>query len=894
MNKKSEETPKYNLSTWMTDLGHTLDDLKLHQLTLPSTHNAGMDKKGTDGIEEGWIACQNDTFSFQLAQGVRVFDLRFVAEVISTSTTFFFQHGGRKSKRTLENLLGDFARFIKDNYESKKNEILILNFSELTNFQEGETNDYTYFLSRLMSVFSGVAGNPKILPRQASYLTLGEIRTQYPGCNIILASGKLGSHPQIWDNIPHYWVRKDLPTVHELDIHIDKNTIEHYKTKLWSLQAVRYEILYGPMNISKYLNYKFQPNSKALINSNIINVDFFETSSIVNNCISANLYKSERLSEKVPPSKPGFQSAYWHGGWKTYFIDFDESTDNFGVERYFYTLNDGEEIEHDNQYTQRQRLELKFAEEAEYELKLYAVDMAGNRSEPMVEILKSFDQPTGPGKPTSPTIKTVERYGKYECGVLFEPSHYDVDHHVIEVYEENAIVDGNPVGTPVLSTTSSRWAVGTLFDNLPNYDAYQIVVYAVNSFDLRSDYSIKRLTPYTPTVIPPTAPSDLKVSYDPINQQLKVTFTNSEAYMGIATHTLIVKTDSEQTYEPFYSDNTVQIDRSLDYTLTLYATDHDGNISPEIILEDTTKENGRCPPEAINGQTVLREELNSGSTTWKGDINIVQYKIHLYDTKDVDGGDGGIDGTITGQPLREVFCSGSELTYTFDNLVSLKEYHVFVWGINVYGTRGERAYNSNYTFMHGDPAWDQEYPTQPSNLLACYNYAYEKIHVYWNASSDNVGIDHYVITINEIPLKITTPAIAGAFQFEYRVLRDLEYRVVAYAVDVNGNRSRSAWFNGDTSNNDDNGTPSTPTYGPIIPNADGTVTVTWHNLHGAALLVVAIREDGEPITQLIRARGTHVAVDVPNLEPGQRYIIEIWGENNFGEHGEHVLKGYTP
>ena len=884
MKKSSNRTPKYNLSTWMTDLGRDLDGLKLHQLTLPSTHNAGMDKKGIDGVEEGWIACQNDTFSFQLAQGVRVFDLRFVAEVISTLTTFYFHHNGRKSKRTLESLLGDFTRFIKDNYESKKNEILILNFHELTSFQEGETNDYTYFLSRLKSVFSGVAGNPKILPRQAGNLTLGEIRTQYPGYNIILASNKLGSDPLVWDDIPHDWIGQDYPSEQEIDIFIDKNTIESYKQKLRSLQVVRYEFLYGAIHMGDYINEKFKPNSKALINSNIINVDFFESSSIVPYCISANQFKADRLNDKVPPSQPTLHDTFWHGSWKTYFVEFNESTDNFGVDHYLYTLNGGEENKFNNQYTHRQRLELKLAPDAEYELKLYAVDMAGNRSEPMVKTLKAFDQPTGPGKPTSPTIEFTERTDKYTCGVLFQPSHYNVDHHVIEVYAENAIVDGNPVGKPVLSTTNSRWASGTLFDNLPNYDAYQIVVYAVNSFDLRSDYSIKRVAGYIPTNIPPTAPSNLKTAYDPINQQLKVTFTGGEAHVGIATHTLIVKTDIENNYEPFYSDNTVQIDRSLDYTLTLYATDQDDNQSVSITLTGNTKENGQYSPTDIREQTVLRKELTIGSTTWKGDINIAQYKIHLYDTKDVEGGESGEDGKIIGEPLQEVFYSGSELTYTFENLIPLKEYYVFVWGINAYGTEGGRAYNTNYTFMHGDPAWDQEYPTVPSNLLAIYTTWSGYLSVTWNASSDNFGIDHYVLIINDThELEIRGNETTGNYLRFVKLDKNIDYSVNVYAVDINGNRSRTAWYSGDTSDKDtDKDLPNTPQIAEIARGLDDSVFITWVYVHGAAFIQVEIQEEeGGDNKQTVIALGGHISIQLWNIRPDRYYTVTVSAVNSY-------------
>ena len=76
MNLLSDLKADCSPSTWMTDLSYFLAPLKLHLLSLPSTHNSGMDKKTVSGIEEGWTACQNDTFLFQLLQGARVLDVR--------------------------------------------------------------------------------------------------------------------------------------------------------------------------------------------------------------------------------------------------------------------------------------------------------------------------------------------------------------------------------------------------------------------------------------------------------------------------------------------------------------------------------------------------------------------------------------------------------------------------------------------------------------------------------------------------------------------------------------------------------------------------------------------------------------------------------------------------
>ncbi|WP_218585409.1 hypothetical protein, partial [Pseudomonas sp. FSL R10-0071] len=84
-------------------------------------------------------------------------------------------------------------------------------------------------------------------------------------------------------------------------------------------------------------------------------------------------------------------------------------------DHYLYSINDGEKIKVNSQNTPRQQLEFEVREGQEYELKLYAVDVAGNCSTPLVKALKGFDPPTGSDKPLPPDIVYSKRDGKYAC-----------------------------------------------------------------------------------------------------------------------------------------------------------------------------------------------------------------------------------------------------------------------------------------------------------------------------------------------------------------------------------------------------------------------------------------------------------------------------------------------
>ena len=223
----------------------------------------------------------------------------------------------------------------------------------------------------------------------------------------------------------------------------------------------------------------------------------------------------------------------------------------------------------------------------------------------------------------------------------------------------------------------------------------------------------------------------------------------------------MIETRIELHQETIYGSHfTFPLPLSLDFTLTLYCTDQDNNQSTAVYLTGNTRENGGYTPEPIGYQKVTRESRTSGSTTWSGSRDIVKYKIHLYDTQDVEDGTAHKEGTIIGPPINEVFYSGSELKYTFYDLTPQKPYHVFAWGINAYGTEGLRSYTNN-TLMHANAGDDQENPTPPLHLTASYSTRNGNLLVFFNLSSDNVNIDHYIVTINDVEIQKNAYPLLG-------------------------------------------------------------------------------------------------------------------------------------
>ena len=570
------------------------------------------------------------------------------------------------------------------------------------------------------------------------------------------------------------------------------------------------------------------------------------------------------------------------------FFLFIKSTDNYAVTHHIYTIDDGQEVKIKNQHTELQTIELTLMPDTCYKLKVYGVDFAGNYSAPLTHTLGTFDPLTAEEKPVTPGITGTQRYDKFTCAIYWNQGQR-VDCFEVQIFEERGIVDGVPVSEPLQTKIVTRWASGTYFENLPSYDAYQIAVRAINSYEIYGDYSIRRVEAYRPITSPPTAPSKLQYTYNPVTQTVYISYIEGEVRSGTVFHTLLIETRIELHQETIYGSHfTFPLPLSLDFTLTLYCTDQDSNQSTAVYLTGNTRENGGYTPEPIGYQKVTRESLTSGSTTWSGSRDIVKYKIHLYDTQDVEDGTAHKEGTIIGPPINEVFYSGSELKYTFYYLTPQKPYHVFVWGINAYGTEGLRSYTNN-TLMHANAGDDQENPTPPLHLTASYSTRNGNLLVFFNLSSDNVNIDHYIVTINDVEIQKIAYPLLGYHCIVHPLKKNIPYTVSVYAVDTNNNLSDTVSFSGDTSKKDTQDLP--PTNGnvlQVIRTDYNTAELTWNFIQHARYIIIAyfiVTEDGLISHPLVHTMGTSIGVNLHNIQPDKNYTVAIYGVNSYGASG---------
>lgn len=277
---------------WMAATAE-LDNLKLTELTLPGTHNAGCDREASYPLIPGknWIACQDVSFYSQLNRGARALDLRLVYDDKGRGfEKFRFQHDNYRSSRHL----GDLVRDIKAFFERSPNEFIILDFHELAS---GDSAFNHAEFKQLMLTHLGA----RIIPENHRHLTLGQLKDISPLQRLLLAA------PLPWNvrddhfhkQISHQWIGESLVSASDLQAYITEVLSDPPgQWQLWSLSATAYHGLYGPLRILQELDSWFDPAASDWAKKcNIINFDFIKNSDIVHFCRLANLQKAEA---KIP------------------------------------------------------------------------------------------------------------------------------------------------------------------------------------------------------------------------------------------------------------------------------------------------------------------------------------------------------------------------------------------------------------------------------------------------------------------------------------------------------------------------------------------------------------------------------------------------------------------
>ena len=267
--------------------------MTLNELILPGAHNAGVDKKATyvaPGVSH-WAACQNNSFYDQLNNGARALDVRVEYNLDARGVgTFWFQHNGFRSSRSLENLVMQVSRFLQENPD----EFVLLDFHELKSAQA--PFDYKEFNRFLLTHL-----DQRIIPFGNRYMNLGQLKRDSRTQRVWIAAEYHPDLDQHWllSSIQHEWSGESLTSVEEVRALIARVTQNPPSSRVpWSLSATSYTAPGGPTDIKEHLDLWFDPAPDSwILKCSIINADFFEKSKLVSNCRTANIIKAQALNK---------------------------------------------------------------------------------------------------------------------------------------------------------------------------------------------------------------------------------------------------------------------------------------------------------------------------------------------------------------------------------------------------------------------------------------------------------------------------------------------------------------------------------------------------------------------------------------------------------------------
>jgi hypothetical protein len=280
----------YRLESWMGDLYPLIKHLAIGEMSLASAHNAGMDKKAP--YSNNFITCQDDSFAYQLNQGIRVIDIRLkFFHSLTIPQELRFTHSLESGRK-----LGDLLDAVDDFQRMHPLEIVIFDFHEIVN----NNNDHPYNFSWLHTFFTNNYKH-KMLPFSAALLSLEDIRKEYPGPRIVVAvpskvtAGRDGTY--FWNQIGHKWAGAGQVSVDRLYQYIKlvmdgpPPQLPFFKDKLWSMSATGYGS--APLEIIDTLSGWYPTAGNWQLKSNIINFDWVgrKDARLIRQCIESNISK---------------------------------------------------------------------------------------------------------------------------------------------------------------------------------------------------------------------------------------------------------------------------------------------------------------------------------------------------------------------------------------------------------------------------------------------------------------------------------------------------------------------------------------------------------------------------------------------------------------------------
>lgn len=278
-------------SRWMA-LTPQIGTLRIDELILAGTHNAGMDKKSPN-ISLPQEITQDVSPLEQIQGGIRVLDLRvsfYPKHPQGDPLRFQIFHATSSGRTIASDILGAVNGFYTslEACSADAKEIVILDFHQFRNFTDEAHEELGELILDSLK--------QRMIPHHLRYLSLTELWAQHPGRNVVIAYNDNAVHWQFWSGVDQCWAGSNLISAADLKVFMDEDAdCSKPDYQLQSIQCAKYVLPFHlPDDFSDKINLWFKSESadSYIQKFHIITTDWSLRSDIVQNCIHANIIKA--------------------------------------------------------------------------------------------------------------------------------------------------------------------------------------------------------------------------------------------------------------------------------------------------------------------------------------------------------------------------------------------------------------------------------------------------------------------------------------------------------------------------------------------------------------------------------------------------------------------------
>lgn len=426
--------------------------------------------------------------------------------------------------------------------------------------------------------------------------------------------------------------------------------------------------------------------------------------------------------------------------------------------------------------------------ETDYTIEVAARDAAGNESARSSEVQISTLTPPDTEAPTTPGNLEVTEVTTTTIGIGWSSSNDNVGVTGYIVY-----LDATEVATVNITTY--------LFEGLNPSTDYEIYLEAVDAAGNRSVATPVVALSTLADIDAPDAPTGLQ-SIGSTESSITLSWTEPADNVGVVAYRIYSGSQVGSTTSTSFSVSGLEPSTSYPFYVTaLDAAGNESNPSNNIAASTLAEPDTQPPtnPSGLQASTITESSVNLSWNASTDNVGVTQYMIYR---------NGSQIGTTT------------SLNYTASALASGTTYTFFVLASDA---AGNISGQSNAISVTTIIPVDTEQPTAPVNLRTTAK-TQTSISLTWSASTDNVGVTHYLIYQNGSLLGSTS----GLSYTSSGLSPGTTYTIYVAASDAAGNISlRSNVLTVNTISDQDLIPPSAPTGLTILDITPSSISMIW-------------------------------------------------------------------